>query len=69
MTKKRIKKLADFFYSSDNSEDVPIRIMASSGQFSGFDFSKKGLIELLEILNKSENLKEDLLNFRNEYGQ
>ena len=43
--------------------------MASSGQFSGFDFSKKGLIELLEILNKSENLKEDLLNFRNEYGQ
>lgn len=69
MTKKRIDKLADFFYSSDNSKDIPIRIMASSGQFSGFDFPKDGLVKLLEILNNSQNLKDDLLKFREEYGE
>lgn len=68
MTEKRIKELADFFYSSNNSDEVPIRIMAATGQFSGFDFSKVAFIELMKILNKSMNLKEDLLNFREEYG-
>lgn len=69
MTKKRIQQLADFFYSSDDANDVPIRVMASSGQFSGFCLSKKEFIELMKILNTSTDLKTDLLLFREEYGE
>ena len=42
--------------------------MASTGMFSGFDFNKKGFIELMKILEVSENLKEDLINFKEKYG-
>ena len=68
MGKKRTQKLADFFYGSDDVSNVPFRIMASTGMFSGFDFNKKGFIELMNILEVSENLKEDLINFKEKYG-
>lgn len=68
MTQKRIKEVSDFFYSSDDSDKVPIRIAATTGQFGGFDFPKDGLIRLLTIIDKSKNLRRDLLTFRNDYG-
>lgn len=68
MTKKRIEELADFFYGSDDANKVPLRIMASTGQFGGFDFNRSGLVELLTILESSEDLKTDLLKFRSDYG-
>lgn len=66
MTKKRIKQIADFLYSSSSIDDVPCRISITVGQFWGYDLDKKGLIRLLDILNKSDNLKEDLLLFVNQ---
>jgi hypothetical protein len=69
MTQKRIKELANFFYSSDESEEVPLRIAAVTGQYSGFDFDKNGCIKLLTIMNKSTNLKKDLELFCQEYGK
>ncbi len=68
MDDTRIELLADFFYGSNNAENVPLRIMASTGAFSGFDFDKNALIELLKILRDSMTLKEDLSDFRREYG-
>ena len=67
MKEKKIQELAKFFYSSNNSTDVPIRLAIISGQFSGFDFTKEGFIELFRILNNSKDLKKDLLAFRNKY--
>jgi hypothetical protein len=66
MTNKRIQKLADFFYHSDDSNDVPLRIAITTGQYSGSDLTKNGFIKLMEILAKSKNLKTDLYNFREE---
>lgn len=68
MDDTRIESLADFFYGSDNASSVPLRIMASTGAFSGFDFDKEGLIALLYILRDSIDLKKDLSVFREEYG-
>lgn len=66
MTNKRIKELADFFYSSNSAEDVPVRIAIASGMYSGADLNKDRFIELMIILKKSKNLKSDLLAFREE---
>ena len=64
MTKDRIRELADFFFSSDDSNDVPIRLACYTGRYTGFDLNKESFIELFTILNKSKNLKMDLLQFR-----
>jgi hypothetical protein len=63
MDKKRIAKLADFFYSSNSANDVPMRISVSIGQYAGFDLSKNMFIDLLEILVNSIDLKNDLTIF------
>jgi hypothetical protein len=63
MTLQRIKELADFFYSSNSSEDVPLRITCTTGRFTGFDLDPEDFIDLLTILNKSKNLKKDLAEF------
>jgi len=68
MDEKRIQKLADYFYGSNDVSGVPLRIMASTGMFSGFDFDKEGFIELMKILQMSENFKKDLINFKEKYG-
>ena len=60
MIKKRITELADFFYSSNSSQDVPLRIACTTGQFSGFDLDQEEFISLFSILAKSKNLKRDL---------
>jgi hypothetical protein len=64
LTKKKIQQLADFFYSSDSSEDVPLRLAIVVGQFSGSDLDKNEFIKLFEILVSSTNLKKDLFHFR-----
>ena len=66
MTNKRIKELAGFFYSSNNSNDVPLRLAITTGQFLGFDLQKEDFIELLILLRKSKNLKIDLKEFLTE---
>ncbi len=63
MTLKRIKELADFFYSSDSSKDVPLRLYCLCGQYDGFALTKQGFISLLSILVKSSDLKKDLTAF------
>lgn len=67
MTKNNIKKLAEFFYSSNNANDVPIRLSIITGQYTGFDLSKDSFIELFNLLNNSDDLKNDLINFREKY--
>ncbi|MDP2362750.1 MAG: hypothetical protein Q8M94_03160 [Ignavibacteria bacterium] len=64
MTKERIKKLADFFFSSNDVSDVPLKIAITTGQYSGNDLTRGSFISLMNILNKSENLKEGLKEFR-----
>ena len=68
MTKYKIHKLADFFYSSDSSDDIPMRVSAITGQYSGFDLPKEAFIELLTILNESKTLRMDLKKFVDKYG-
>ena len=63
MTIKRIRQLADFFYSSNSAVDVPLRISCVTGQFTGFDLDRESFISLFKILAKSQNLKEDLAAF------
>ena len=63
MTKKRIKELADFFYSSDSSEDIPLRICCETGRYTGFDLNRDEFISLFSVLSRSKNLKEDLRAF------
>ena len=62
MTNKRIKELADFFYSSNSAVDVPCRIALTSGM-GGRDIEKFEFKELMEILNSSKDLKKDLKEF------
>lgn len=64
--KNRIQELADFFYSSDDSNVVPLRIAIITGRYTGSDLTKENFIKLLSILNSSNNLKEDLIKFREE---
>lgn len=66
MTKEKIQQLAEFFYSSNSSDDVPLRLSVVTGQFSGLDLDKQDFIKLFEILNNSGDLKKDLLRFREE---
>jgi hypothetical protein len=63
MTNKKIQELADFFYSSNKTTDVPLRIAIIMGSYSASDLNKIQFIELLKILNKSNNLKKDLEDF------
>jgi hypothetical protein len=63
MNRKRILELADFFYRSNSVDDVPLRICCETGQFTGFDMGPEAFIRLMEILNQSKNLKEDLDSF------
>ncbi len=67
MNKNKIKQLSNFFYSSNEADEVPLRISAITGAYTGFDLSKEAFEELLELLNNSVNLKEDLRNFRQKY--
>ena len=64
MTEDKIQQLAEFFYSSNNSNDVPLRLAITTGMYSGFDLKKDNFIKLFTILNNSKNLKKDLMNFR-----
>lgn len=68
MTKKKIQQLADFFYHSDNAEDVPVRLSVISGAYSGIDLSKQSFTELLTILNNSVDLATDLKDFWYKYA-
>lgn len=63
MTKKHIRELADFFFSSDNARDVPLRLCCETGRYTGFDLNRDEFISLFSILAKSKNLKEDLKVF------
>ncbi|MBA7534340.1 hypothetical protein ES705_26586 [subsurface metagenome] len=63
MNKKRMQELADFFYSSDDSKIVPLRISIITGRYGGADLTKEDFIKLLSILNNSDHLKEDLTGF------
>jgi len=63
INKKRIIELADFFYSSDSSEDVPLRLCCETGRFTGFDLNRDEFISLFSILAKSKDLKKDLRVF------
>ena len=64
MTKKKILQMADFFYSSDSADDVPLRLVCVTGRYTGFDLSRDDFITLFQILSKSHDLKSDLLKFR-----
>lgn len=64
--KNRVLELADFFYSSDDSNVVPLRIAIITGRYTGSDLTRENFIKLLSILNNSNNLKEDLIEFREE---
>lgn len=64
--KNKIEELADFFYSSDDSNVVPLRIAIITGRYTGSDLTRENFIKLLSILNNSNNLKEDLIEFREE---
>lgn len=63
MNKKRVQELADFFYSSDDSKIVPLRISVITGRYTGAGLTKENFIKLLFILNNSVQLKEDLAKF------
>ena len=67
MDKDRIKKLADFFYSSDDASDVPLRVSVIRGMYSGHDLNKESFIDFMKILENSTNLKDDLNNFWNNF--
>jgi len=62
MTSKHIRKLADFFYSSNSANDVPCRISLSMGM-GGQDLNKQEFIEFFMLLNNSINLRQDLADF------
>ena len=68
MTIDKIKKIADFFYSSNEVDDIPLRLSVITGGYSGFDLSRDAFIELLTILNNSDNLKGDLEKFVDKYN-
>ena len=59
MTNKRIKELADYFYSSNSSSDVVFRLSLSFGM-GGCDMSYSQFVNLMEILSRSDNFIDDL---------
>lgn len=69
MTLKRIRQLADFFYSSNSSEDVPLRIACVTGRYSGIDLDRQEFISLISILSRSNDLKKDLADFLELYHE
>jgi len=68
MTNDRIEVLAEFFYSSDSSRDVPLRLSINCGQVCGLDLEIDSFIELMKILATSVNIKKDLAQFLKELG-
>jgi len=48
-------KLADFFYSSNNNQQVPFRLLISTNLFDQYDLNKTQCIELLLMLNDQKN--------------
>jgi len=69
MTLTRIKELADFFYASDSSNDVPLRLSCLTGRYTGIDLDKENFISLFVILNRSIDLKKDLAAFLEQYHE
>lgn len=67
MDKNKIKKLSDFFYNSNSTKYVPLRLSISLGEFAGFDLNKHSFSELLDILSNSRRLKRDLELFISKY--
>lgn len=67
MTLKRIRQLTDFFYSSNSSADVPLRIACSTGRYTGIDLDREEFVSLFVILNRSNDLKKDLTDFLEQY--
>lgn len=63
MNRERVQELANFFYSSDDSNIVPLRIAIITGGYTGADLTEENFIRLLFILNNSDHLKEDLNKF------
>lgn len=63
MTLKLIRQLADFFYSSNSSADVPLRISCTAGRYTGLDLGREEFVELFVILSRSNGLKKDLTDF------
>ena len=49
------EKLADFFYSSNNNQEVPFRISISTNLFEDHNLNKKQCTELLKMLNNQKN--------------
>ena len=64
MTNQRIKKLAKFLYSSNSSNDVPLRISIITGM-CGYDLTEKDFCILMLILENSTDIKTDLRDFIN----
>lgn len=63
-----IKKLVEFLYSSDNSNDIPFRLSLLSGQYTGWDLNKEQCQKLLSLLNNPENYnKEKFKEFLKEF--
>jgi len=58
-----MQKLADFFYSSNDSKKVPLRISITTGRYTGANLARENFLRLLSILNNSNNLKGDLAKF------
>jgi len=69
MTEERIREVVDFFYSSDNQDDVPLRLSICISDFRGFDLDPEDCVDLLTILTESQNLKDDLAQFLLRYKQ
>ena len=65
MTKKRITMLADYFYSSSSTEEVPFRLCLDFGM-AGDDLSKNDFIKLMTILSNSDDLAKDCQVFLRE---
>ena len=63
MTLKRVKVLADFFFSSESARDIPLRISCVTGRYTGLDLKRAEFESLFKILSKSQNLRKDLAGF------
>lgn len=57
MDNKRIVELADFFYSSDETGEVPFRLSLSFGM-GGADITYDGFIRLMKYLSDGEINKQ-----------
>ncbi|MFO7890950.1 MAG: hypothetical protein R6V04_11490 [bacterium] len=48
-------KLADFFYSSNNNQHVPFRLLIATNLFDQYDLNKAQCLELLLMFNDQNN--------------